>query len=324
MDYIKVTVFTTEPAASELAAVLADVCGGCQVDDPSELRDLIAGLSARWDYIDEDLLRAPEAPPSVSFYASADADGEAIVAEALELVKRIKAGDETGFYGSLEHIRADVKSESWADNWKAYFKPIPIGERLFIRPSWEPETDAGDRAVLVIDPGMAFGTGKHSTTEMCLEALEREVTPGVRIFDAGCGSGILACAALLLGAGDAVLCDIDEEAVRSAGENLAMNGVGEKATCLAGDMTAPGEPGDTIAAMGPYSLIAANITADVLMLLRDKLVAELAVGGKIIMSGIIDERAHEVEASYALPCLKINEKMSRKGWTMYVMEKISV
>jgi len=321
MDYIKVTVLTTENAASDLAAMLADVCGGCQVDDPSELRNLIAGLTARWDYIDEDLLRAPEAPPSVSFYASSDEAGEEVVAQALELLKTIKANDETGFYGSLDHVRTDVKSESWADNWKAFFKPMPVGERLYIRPSWEPEVDAEGRAVLVIDPGMAFGTGKHSTTSMCLEALEREVTPGVKVFDAGCGSGILACAALLLGVGEAVLCDIDEEAVRSAAENLEMNGVGDRGRCLAGDMTAPGCPGDEITAMGPYSLIAANITADVLMMLRDKLVEILAPGGKIIMSGIIDERAHEVEASYALPCLKINEKKSQKGWTMYVMEK---
>ena len=149
--------------------------------------------------------------------------------------------------------------EDWINNWKQYFKPIPVGQKLLIRPTWEEVKDSGGRTVLDLDPGLAFGTGTHETTRLCMELLEQYVRPGMNVLDVGCGSGILSVAALLLGADKAVGVDIDELAVKTAVENAEINHVEDRFTGICGNLT------DQVT--GTYDIVVANIVADVIIML---------------------------------------------------------
>ena len=199
--------------------------------------------------------------------------------------------------------------EDWLNNWKQYFNPIPIGEKLLIRPTWRDKYDAGDRVVLNLDPGLAFGTGTHETTRLVLQVIEKYVKPGTKFLDIGCGSGILAVAALLLGSESAVGVDIDEMAVKTAKENAELNNVADRFEVLCGNLT------DKIS--GKYDVIAANIVADAIIALSgdvDKFMNEDSV---YIMSGIIDMRSVEVEAAVSEK-FDIIEKYEENGWVCLV------
>jgi ribosomal protein L11 methyltransferase len=178
-----------------------------------------------------------------------------------------------------------VEEEDWANAWKKYFKPIRVGKRLIVTPPWESPALADDDLPIVIDPGMAFGTGSHGTTQLCLEALEQSVAPGATVADIGTGSGILAIAAAKLGAGDVYAMDIDPLAVRIATENADVNG-----TALT--VTEEMPEGRT------FDVVVANILADTLISLRESLTALTAPGGTFIASGIISHRADDVRAAF--------------------------
>ena len=175
-----------------------------------------------------------------------------------------------------------------------------------IQPAWEKVAELGGRHVLTIEPGMAFGTGAHETTRMCLELIERYITPGVEMLDIGCGSGILSVAALLLGAKRAVGIDIDETAVRTATENAKLNQVDARFEALAGSLT------DRV--NGRYDLAAANIVADIILTLNDSILNYLKPGAIYLMSGVIDERETEVLASIESR-FEILEILRERGWT---------
>ena len=182
---------------------------------------------------------------------------------------------------------AKIREEDWANEWKQYFKPLEIGERLVIRPTWEKYDNRDGRAVLSIDPGMAFGTGGHATTRLCLEVMEHFITPETNFLDLGCGSGILSIAALLLGANSATGVDIDALAVKTAQENGALNGFGPpRYQILQGNLA------DRV--QGSFQVIAANIVADVILIFCPQVAAYLKSGGVFIASGIIDSREKEV------------------------------
>lgn len=184
-----------------------------------------------------------------------------------------------------------VNEEDWANAWKEFFKPQRVGERIVIKPSWESWDAAPNDVVVQLDPGMAFGTGHHSTTRLCLRALEDLVTPGARVADVGTGSGILAVAATLLGASDVFATDIDPLAVQIARENVSLNGVADRVTVA--DSDAP--PVD-----GTFDIVVANILADVILDLRDGLKAAVKPdGGLLVVSGIIEHRAEDVRRGLA-------------------------
>lgn len=190
----------------------------------------------------------------------------------------------TDALGTDEHISftlLDVPPTDWDKAWREHFKPVKIGARLWIRPSWE--ASQGEPEV-VLDPGTAFGTGAHATTAMCLLELERELAPGAEVLDVGCGSGILAIGALKLGAGRAVAVDNDPEAVRVTRENALRNGV----TVEAGTEL----PG------GRFPLVVANILAETLIELAEPIAARVAPGGVLLLSGILGEQADRVAAAY--------------------------
>ena len=217
----------------------------------------------------------------------------------------------------------DTMEESdWENNWKQYYKPMEIGQRLLVVPQWEQDDPAVQKALetrvsLILEPGLTFGTGSHATTRLCLEALERIVQPGCTVADLGCGSGILSIAALKLGAKCAVAVDIDDKCLDVAYENAAMNGIGKGTyTVLAGDILSDRAVQQ---AMGTgFDLVVANIVADVIIALSGAVDGLMAPGGRFLCSGIIDDRAEEVAAALEGAGLAILERHEDQGWFCFL------
>lgn len=209
---------------------------------------------------------------------------------------------------------ADCKTEDWVNNWKQYFHPMPIGEKLLIRPIWEEEYDSGGRKVLHIEPGLAFGTGSHPTTKLCLETLEKYVNNGSTVLDIGCGSGILSIASLLLGASSAFGVDIDKLAVKTAIANAAENGFyPPEFNAVNGNLS------DKVS--GKFSIIVANIVADIIMEFNTQVSDFLADDGIYITGGIIGSRKDEVIYSFAQNGFEIISSFEEKGWNVFVCKK---
>lgn len=209
---------------------------------------------------------------------------------------------------------ADCKTEDWVNNWKQYFHPMPIGKKLLIRPIWENAYDAGGRKVLNIEPGLAFGTGSHPTTKLCLETLEDYINGDSNVLDIGCGSGILSIASLLLGAKSAFGVDIDKLAVKTALANAEENGFRPPVfNAVEGNLS------DKV--NGKYNIIVANIVADIIMEFNRQVGEFLEDGGVYITGGIIDSRKDEVIASFAQNGFEIILNREEKGWNVFVCKK---
>lgn len=317
MDYIEVKITTTHEAAELLAELLAEITGGCSVDDPQTVEDFLHAPVKRWDYIEEQLFDNPHRRPSVSCYLTPDADGAARLRQAGQLLAELKEQDATGFYGDLTMEVSPVRSEDWENKWKEYYKPFPVGDRLFVCPSWEQAQVPEGRTLLTMDPASSFGTGSHATTRMCMEQLDALDLAGQRVLDVGCGSGILACTALLLGARHALACDIEENAMRITAENMDKNNLdGVRYSTRCGDLLSDPALREELAAGGPYGVILANIVADVLIAMAEYLPAWLAKDGHLILSGIIDSRAQEVRDAFRRVNMVITRERVRDGWVM--------
>ena len=208
----------------------------------------------------------------------------------------------------------DCKVEDWQNNWKQYFHPMPIGEKLLIRPVWIDDYDAGNRKVLDIEPGLAFGSGSHPTTKLCLETLERYVKPNDKVLDIGCGSGILSVASLLLGADSAFGVDIDSLAVKTAAENARQNGFDEsRFRAVQGNLS------DKVS--GKYNIVVANIVADIIMEFNKDVAQFLTPDGVYITGGIIETREDEVLFSFAENGFTVLERFENNGWLVFVLKK---
>ena len=209
---------------------------------------------------------------------------------------------------------SDCKVEDWQNNWKQYFHPMPIGKKLLIRPVWEANYDAGDRKVLDIEPGLAFGSGSHPTTQLCLETLENYITPDSTVLDIGCGSGILSIAALLLGARSAFGVDIDSLAVKTAKANALQNGFGDdKFTVVQGNLS------DKV--NGKFNVVVANIVADIIMAFNKTVGDFLTDDGVYITGGIIESREDEVLFSFAQNGFEVTDRFENNGWLVFVLKK---
>lgn len=208
----------------------------------------------------------------------------------------------------------NCKVEDWQNNWKQYFHPMPIGEKLLIRPVWEENYEAGDRKVLDIEPGLAFGSGAHPTTQLCLETLEKYVDENSTVLDIGCGSGILSIATLLLGAKTAFGVDIDSLAVKTAKENAKQNGFGEdRFNVVQGNLS------DKVS--GKFSIVVANIVADIIMEFNTVVGDFLEDNGVYITGGIIESREDEVLFSFAQNGFEVMERFENNGWLVFALKK---
>lgn len=306
MDWTEVCI-RVETARTDEAAAIANMAVpyGLYIEDYSDLEEGAREI-AHIDLIDEELLTRDRSHSIIHLYI----DPEDNPPEAVAFLRERLAAA-----GIRSEVEANaVREEDWANNWKKYFKPLPVGERLLICPSWETAENPERRAVLSIDPGMAFGTGGHDTTRLVLETLERHIQPGDAFLDVGCGSGILSIAACLLGAGSALGVDIDALAVKTARENGELNGLTPpRYTVMQGDLTRD--------VTGTYPVIAANIVADAIIALSPAIPALLAEGGVYIVSGIIDTRETDVQAALADCGFTVTERHEHGGWLCLVCRR---
>ena len=286
MEWLEIGIDAPDRDTEALCALL-DSLGveGLVIEDEKDIESFLRESGRFWDALDEEFLAARKGVSRVKFYLSADEEGE----KTLEgLRPRL---EDAGYAPSCRRLR----DEDWENNWKQYYRPMEVGRRLLILPEWEPVPEDASRVPLRLDPGLIFGTGSHPTTRMCLEAVEDLAPRAEKVLDLGCGSGILAIAALLLGAGSALGCDIDEAAPRIAGENAALNGVEDRLTVLAGDATA--DEALRAAIGGGYDIVFLNIVADVILRLLPDIRRWLRPGGTLFISGVIDGREGEVAAA---------------------------
>ena len=318
MDWLELHIDTThtglEPVETMLSALGID---GVVIDDETEFHDFLESNRQYWDYVDENLEASMHGKSRVTFYLPADETGFAQMGEVRLALEDLKArrSDCGPLLLSLENLR----EEDWENNWKQYYKPMEIGQRLLVIPQWE-QVDPGQRVPLILDPGLTFGTGSHATTRLCLTALEKIVAQGDRVLDLGCGSGILSIAALRLGASQALAVDIDDKCLDVAYENAALNGIGkDRYTVRVGDVLSDGSLRRELE--GSYDIVVANIVADVIIALAPLVPSMLRPGGTFLCSGIIDDRAEEVRAALEAAGWTVLETQSADGWFAYTCRR---
>ena len=306
MKYKEISVFTTEAGLDAVCARFS-MLGMEQleiVQGREEIADFLQKSAKYWDFADMDELCAAE--PCVKAYIDDDDAADAAVAALKASLAELK-GMALGFgVGSLNMLVQTVDDSVWLNAWKEAYKPFPVGKHLLVRPSWEDEYDAQGRRVLSLDPGMAFGTGTHETTFMCMEQLEKYVTPGCRAIDVGCGSGILGLAAAKLGAADVLAIDLDELAVKVAAENTEKNGLSNVVRVAHGDLLEKREE--------KADVIVANIIADVICYLCGPVKKHLLEGGTFICSGIIREREEDVQRALAAAGYIVCNRLAKGEW----------
>ena len=303
MRYIEVIVNTPKEALDQRCEEMAAMgAGGFVIENEDDFRDFLDRNHMYWDYVDEELENRFLGVSRIKCYLTDDEDG-------LAVLRRIRDA-----YGTVE--TGFVEDSDWENNWREYYKPIEVGEKLVVVPAWEEAPEDG-RVPLRLDPGLIFGTGSHATTRMCLAALERFSAPGVRVLDLGCGSGILGIGALLLGCDSCLGVDVDPKAPDVVMSNAALNGLGpERMTAWAGDILADESLRRRIG--GGYDLVLANIVADVIIPLSALARAFMAEDGVFICSGIIEDRWPETEAALRLNGFTVLEHRSEEEWHCFV------
>ena len=308
MNWIEVHIDTRPAELDGLCARLEELgITGLVIDDEADFQNFLENNHQYWDYVDESLLQEKKGLCRVTFYLADDADGRRQLTAAEELAAALPGARLT---------RAAVQDADWENNWKQFYKPMEIGERLLVIPEWEQASIPG-RVELRLNPGLTFGTGSHATTRLCLTALEKHITGGQTVLDLGCGSGILSIAALLLGADRAVACDIDEKCMDVAYENAALNGVGrDRYTVRWGDVVTDRALRRELG--GPYDVVVASIVADVIKALASTVRPLVREGGIFLCSGIIDDRAEEVAQCLRDNGWTIAETRSSEGWFSYL------
>ena len=300
MEWTDIRLTVAQKDAEQAEAVATMIAeGGIYIEDYSDIEEQVEQI-AHVDLIEPELLEKPRDVVIIHLYLEPGTQP----AETLAVVQaRMEAA---GIAYTVE--TEGIEQEDWQNGWRKYYHPLEIGRRLAVVPSWQ-EYDTA-RVKLLLDPGLAFGTGGHETTSLCLEALDELVQGGERMLDIGTGSGILAIAALKLGAASAEGVDIDPVAVRTAVENAALNQVEDRFSGLVGDLSDQ--------ASGTYQIITANIVANAIISLSPAVPGLLAEGGHFIASGIIDTRADEVEEALRAAGLTVAARKEKRGWVCFV------
>ncbi|WP_455651365.1 50S ribosomal protein L11 methyltransferase [Phascolarctobacterium sp.] len=309
-QWIEVSIQTTHEAAELTAEIMraAGANNGVVIEDPVLINTL--RNSGTWELCDIPEQGNTEVVTVTAYYPEDEAL-QPRLAQIEEEMAALEAGLGTCRFGNT--CFRTVSEQDWANEWKQYFHVTHIGETLVIKPTWEEYTAKAGEHIIEIDPGMAFGTGTHHTTCMCMERLEKVLRPGMEVFDVGTGSGILAIAASKLGAETVKAVDIDATAVRVAAENIAANGLTEKINVKQGDLLQ--------GTVGKADVIIANIIADIIIMLLEDVPGKLKTGGIFLASGIIEERQNDVAAAAAKAGLCVEAVDTKGGWVVMQMRK---
>lgn len=322
MNWIELTIHTTSEGIEAVCARL-DMLGISQTsieEGADGVEAYLKDTAVLWDFADFQALASRNGPCVKAYLANLE-ENRALVGLVKESFRALRGEDVGLDLGSLEVEVRTVDEEDWANNWKAYYKPIEVGEKLFIRPSWENDFDAQGRVVVSVDPGMAFGTGTHPTTRMCMELLEQSVTAGDDMLDLGCGSGILMVTALLLGCKSAIAVDIDPVAQKVTHENAVLNRVSDDTyEMLVGNLLEDRVLVDKIA-VRTYDVVCANIVASVIIALAPLVPRFLKRDGAFIASGIILEKLADVERALHENGLVTEKLITSEGWAALKMKR---
>lgn len=310
MIWQEVKIYTDDAGVDRLTGGLVELgVSGWQQESAADVRDYLADGSA-FDYADAGL-QAKAAGSGAVFTLYIDDDDA-----GCELIKAIRR--------DFADLRVDVKrrdSAEWENNWREYYKPFRVGEKLVVCPSWEEYEPQEGEKLLLIEPGSSFGTGQHYTTRLCLELLERHLPSGAHLLDLGCGTGILSIGGLHLGASSAVAVDIEENSALAAQKNAAMNGYDSaRYQTICGNILADEAVLAQVAACGGeggYDIIVVNIVADVIIAMSGLFEGLLAAGAPVICSGVIDERREDVLTAMASAGCSLKEEVEENGWCAF-------
>lgn len=314
MEWTEVNIYTTTEGIELVCSKLTDIgVKGFAIRDAEDFKEFLENKNGQWDYIDKDLLGLTDCETCITVYIPSNDQGAEMLTAIKSMLSEMRENDTEKLYGRLEAELTSIREEDWANNWKQYFKPFKVGEKLVIKPSWEDYDNADNRVILEIDPASSFGTGKHHTTRLCLELLEKNLNKGDNLLDMGCGSGILSIGAMLLGAGSAVGVDIEENAAATALENAEKNHISPDVyKTYYGNILSDEKLASEIDRK--YDIITANIVADVIIEMKDYFVRYLKKGGILIISGIIEERMDEVIAAVESAGFSNPEPYVKEGW----------
>lgn len=303
INWQEVSIKTDKSAIDEVSDILMDCgAGGVAIEDPEMITEKIKENS--WDAYEfpEELLNRDFVLVKAYFPKDAKPDNE-----LAELRRRLHIFNTEIMPGSVREINfCEVQEEDWANSWKAYYKPVKAGSRVVIKPTWEEYEPCEGELIVELDPGMAFGTGTHPTTVMCIKSLEKLITGDETVFDIGTGSGILAITAAKLGAAQVTAVDIDEVAVRSATANVALNNVDDRVNVFAGNLL------DNV--KGQADLVVANIVADIIKLVCPDAAKAVKRGGTFLASGIIAPRGQDVIEAVEQAGFVIKETIQEGDW----------
>lgn len=307
MDWTEVKIYTTTEGIEPITISLMDFgLKGFVIQDAKDFDEFLNDTTPHWDYIDEGLMGLKDCETTITFYVAHNPQGMEELALAREFVAKHKSADSENKWGRLEIELSNVNEEDWSNAWKKYYHPIRVGKNLVVCPSWEEYEKQSDDVVLTLNPGMAFGTGTHDTTRLCMQLLEKYMLADASVLDVGCGSGILAITAALLGAKQIKGCDIDEVAVKVSKENAELNNVENNIIFHKGDLTSQVE--------GSFDIICANIVADVIIRLAEDVSEYLKPNGIFLASGIIDTRENDVLKVFEAHNIRVQERLISGGW----------
>ncbi len=312
MNWTEVKIYTTTGGIEIINGALINLgIDDAVIEDAGVFDDFIHNDTLNWDYYDEELAEMKNCESCIKVYLSDDNQGKSLFKEIEKFIDGLKEEYKDIDLGRLEIETQILNDEDWANNWKQYFKPFTVSDKIIIKPTWEELSEpVEDKIVLEIDPGMSFGTGQHHTTRLCIEQMIKHVQKDTDVLDMGCGSGILSIAALLLGAKRATGVDIDENAVKTAKENAELNDIFEDRLALyCGDVT---EDEDLQRKIGfeKYDMIVVNIIAQIIMGMSSTFPKFLKKGGLIIASGIIKKYVDDVVRNFeglGFEIMEINE-----------------
>ncbi len=306
MKFTELTIHTTSEGSELVADVLWRYTNyGVAISDVKDVIALQRNKAMYWDYIDDSLTKDGGEALVKAFVALNETENVVpLIRGDLEELK-VNGGDFVSF-GTLECTRRIVEGDDWIEIWKKHFRPLHIGEKIVVCPEWIKYEKQPDEQVVLLDSNMAFGTGEHETTSMCLKLLQEYITPQSVCVDVGCGSGILGISAVKLGAKFAYLTDIDDIAVKSATHNSEINGVSDRIKVVRSDLLGDAEIN--------ADLVFANITAEILCRLAPSVTSHLKRGGTLVLSGIIESRLDMVLDAFSAQGLKLEKQLKEGEW----------